>query len=52
MTNKTDIVERLRAEIERLRQTLLKISCPHVTQGRLWWQDEARAALAEKEGGE
>ncbi|MDP8249590.1 hypothetical protein [Pseudochrobactrum saccharolyticum] len=35
----------LKAENERLREALTKISSPTQTAGLLWWQVEARAAL-------
>jgi len=34
------------ARIEALEAALRKIACEHVTEQPLWWQLEARAALA------
>lgn len=40
-----DEITRLRAEKERLREALVKISSPTQSTRLLWWQIEARAAL-------
>jgi hypothetical protein len=41
-----NITTLLSSEVQTLRGALQKIACPHVTQGHLWWQLEARRALA------
>lgn len=41
-----DIIN-LGQQVGRLTQALEKIACPHVTEAPLWWQLEARAALAD-----
>jgi len=42
----------LEAEIAKLQASLEKIACRHVTVEPLWWQLEARAALAKSTGGD
>lgn len=44
-------LEAERAENQRMREALERISCPRVTEGPLWWQEEARTALHSTEGG-
>lgn len=42
-------IARLARQINHLRRSLEKISSPTQTEGLLWWQIEARAALAARE---
>lgn len=42
--------DKAEAALATAQEALTKLSCPHVTEGPLWWQIEARQALASLNG--